>query len=119
ERPVAPVGAVAAAPELVAVALVPIALRIAPVGGLPGGRRFDPRRGHELLPVPPALLKVELAEFRNVLGADAQAIPAGRDALGAGLPRRAVDAQRLEQARSQVVEDRLAGRLLDGGREHV
>ena len=119
ERPIAPIGAVAAAPELVAVALIPIALRVAAVGGLPRGGRLDPRCGDELLPVPFPLLEVELAELGDVLGADAQAVAAGRDALRAGLPGRVLDAQRLEESRPQVIEYGHARRLLDDGREHV
>ena len=93
ERPVAAVGPVPAPPELVAVALVPVALRVAAVGRLPGGGRLDPRRGHELLALPLALLQVELAELGDVLGADAQPVAAGRDALRAGLPGRVLDAR--------------------------
>ena len=119
ERAVAAIGAVAAAPELVAVALVPVALRVAAVGGLPGGGRFDPRGGHELLALPLAFLQIQLAEPRDVLGADAQAVAAGRDALRAGLPGRVLDPQGLEQSRLQVIEHGHAGHLLDDGREHV
>ena len=56
--------------------------------------------GHELLAVPLPLLQVELAELGDVLGADAQAVAAERDALRAGLPGRVLDAQRLEQPRA-------------------
>src|SRR5207244_5097254 len=116
---VAAVSAVPAAPELVAVTLVPVALRVAAVGGLPGRRRLDPRGRDQLPAVPLAFLKVQLAEFGDVLGADAQAVAAERDALRAGAPGRVLDAQRLEQPRAQVVKHRLAGRLLDDGRLHV
>ena len=93
EGPVAAIGAVAAAPELVAVALVPVAFGIAPVGGLPRGGRLHPGRGDKLLALPLALLQVELAEPGDVLGADAQAETAGRNALGAGLPGWVFDSQ--------------------------
>src|SRR5262249_58342276 len=102
--------------DLVAVPLVPVTLGIAAVGRLPGSRGLDPRLGHELLPVPLPLLQVELAELRNVLGADAQAVPAGRDPLRAGLPGRLLAPERVEPAGAKGVEARLCGRRLDGSR---
>ena len=81
KRSVAAIGPMAAAPELVTVALIPVALRVATVGGLPGSRGLDPFLGHELFPQPLALLQIELAETGDVLGADTQAIAAGRYAL--------------------------------------
>src|SRR5208282_6026702 len=116
---VAAVGAMPAAPELVAVALVPVARWAAAVGGLAGGRRLDPRLGDKLLVLPLALLQVKLAETGNIPGADAQAVTAGRDALRARFPGRVLDTQGLEQARPKVIEHRLARRLLDDGRQHV
>src|SRR5438874_2436414 len=113
EGSIAPIGTVPATPELVAVALVPIALRVAAVRGLPRGRRLDPLLGHQLLPLPLALLQAELAKARNVLGVDTQAVTAGRDSLRTGFPSRVVDAQRLKESRLQVIEDSRSGHLLD------
>ena len=69
--------------------------------------------------MPLALLEVELTELGDVLGADAQTVSAGRDALRAGLPCRVLDAQRFEESRPEVIEYGLPGHLLDDRREHV
>src|SRR5262249_42782094 len=99
ERAVAAVGAMAAAPELVAVALVPVVLGVAAVRSLPRRGRLAPGLGHELFPLPLPLLEVELAEPGDVLGADAEPVAAEADTLRADAPGRVLDAQRLEQAR--------------------
>ncbi len=119
EGPVAAVDAVAAAPELVAVALVPVARRVAAVRDLARGGRRHPLGGQEALAAPLALLQVELAEAGDVLGRHRQAEPAEGNALRGRVPRRVADAQRLEEARPQVVEERRAAHLLDDRGEHV
>ena len=119
ERAVAAVDAVAAAPELVAVALLPVALRVAAVRHLARRGRLDPRGGQQLPPLPLALLQVELAEARDVLGPHAQAEAAERHPLLVGVPGRVLDAERLEEPRPQVVEHASAGDLLHDRREHV
>ena len=126
ERAIAAVGVVTAAPELIAVALQPVVLRIR-ARGLGGRglldferRRFrDPRRGQKLAALPDALLQIELAEFRERLGRHAQAPAAGVDAARTNFPRHAADAERFEQARREVIENFLAGEFLDDGRAHV
>src|SRR5262249_368536 len=116
---VAAEGAVAASPELVAVALVPVARRAAAVGRLPRGRRLDPLRGDELLALPLAFLVQELAELRDVLRSNAQAVATGVDPLRALLPRRVLDSEGLEQPRLEVIQEPLPGDLLHDGRQHV
>src|SRR5258706_184851 len=74
EGAVAAIGVVPAAPELETVALIPIALRVAAVGGLFGGGHRDPFRGEQLLAIPAAVLQIKLAELGDVLGADAQTV---------------------------------------------
>src|SRR5262245_66184107 len=108
----------AAAPELVAVALVPVALGVAAVRRLARRGRLDPGLGQELLALPLPLLKVNLTETGDVLGADAEPVSAEADPLRADAPGWVLDSQRLEQARAEVVEHGLAGRFLNDGREH-
>ena len=113
---------VLAAPELKAVALLPIgrfaAGRFGIVHVLRGGF-CDPFFGEQLLPVPFAALQVELAKLRDVLRADMQAVSTEAVALGAGVPHGAFDAERLKKARFEVIEHGLASGLRDDGGEHV
>src|SRR5262249_35320820 len=110
---------VAAAPELVAVALVPVASRGRPVRGLSSSRFFDPSSGNKLLPVPSTLLQVQLSKSGDFLGPRHETIGTGGDALGAGHPARLFETERLEQPRPQVIQGRFAGRFLDNRRQHV
>src|SRR5690606_22606588 len=103
----APVRAVAGPPELVAVALLPVAPGVAAVRGLEPRRRLDPRLGDELAAVPAPFLEVELPELGDVLGPHAQAVAAEGDPLRALAPVRVVDPQGLEQPGAEVVEHRL------------
>ena len=119
EGAVAAVEAVAAAPELIAVALVPVALRVAAVRGLARGGRRHPLGGQELPALPRAALQVELAEAGDVLGRRVEPEAPERDSLWARVPLRVADAERLEQPRPQVLDERLAGHLLDDGGQHV
>src|SRR5207237_5875079 len=77
KRAIAAIGAVAAAPELIAVALIPIAFRVAAVGSLSRCGRLNPRLRHELLALPLSFLQIKLAELRDVFGANAEAKSAG------------------------------------------
>src|SRR5262245_53945517 len=101
-----------AAPELVAITLIPIALRAAAGGCLLRRRGFDPRGGNQLLAFPLALLQIKLPELRDVLRADVQTPAAVIDALKIRVPRRIRNAERIEQTRLQEFEDRLARHLL-------
>lgn len=109
----------AASPELEAVALIPIAVGVASVGGLFGGGEGDPIGGDELFAVPLSFLEVELAEFGDVFGADGESITAEGDPFGAIVPGGIFDAERFEESRSEEVDDFLAGLFLDDGRAHV
>ena len=71
EGPVAPVGPVAAAPELEAVALFPVADWVAAVGALAGRGLGDPGGGQQPAALPHALLEVQLAEAGDPFGCDA------------------------------------------------
>jgi hypothetical protein len=119
EGSVSAIDAVTTTPELVAVALVPIALRVAAVGGLAQRGRFDPLRRDQALALPHPFLKVELAEARDVLRRHAEPEAAERDALRALFPGRVPDPERCEQARAEVVDQLRARRLLDDRRQHV
>src|SRR5690348_12735949 len=68
ESTVTSVGAVPAAPELVAIALIPIAFWITAVGCLDFGGRLDPTLGNDFFAIPFSFLKIELTEFGNILG---------------------------------------------------
>ena len=111
-----------AAPELEAVALLPV--RAPGAGGfavvhLLRGCGFDPLFGEQLRAVPFSFLKIELAKLGDVLGADEEAIPADAIALGGGVPARILDAERLKQAGLEKVERGLAGGFRHDGREQV
>src|SRR5205823_2412413 len=101
-------GVVAAAPELEAVALVPIFGRVAAIRNLSGSGLFDPRSWNELLASPLAFLQIEQAEFGNIFGADFQTKAASIDSLRTGGPFRIFDAERFEQARLEIIENGLA-----------
>src|SRR6185295_3378344 len=103
EGPVAPIEAVTAAPELIAVTLLPVAGRAATVRDLARGGRGNPGRRHQRLPAPLPLAEIELAEAGNVFGRHLEPIAAERDPVAALLPGGVPDAQRLEEARPQVV----------------
>ena len=70
---------------------------------LPGRGLLDVRLGDQLVLAPAAALQVELTELGDVLGAGEQAaealLPAGRPAL----PTDLADAERVEQARAEVL----------------
>ncbi len=108
-----------AAPELVAVALLPVAVRVAAIGHLPSGGSADPGCRDQLLPLPFPLLQVELAKLGDVFGANEQPIAAEADPLRARSPRRLLDAQRFKQPGPQIVQHRLARHLLHDGRKYV
>src|SRR5438094_4881634 len=112
-------GGVARSPELVAVPLIPIARRVAAIGGLPRGCRLDPRGWDQLPAVPVTVLQVQLAELGNIFRANAQPVGAECDPLRAGAPGGVCNAQRLEQTGTEIVEHGLAGHLLNDGRLHV
>jgi hypothetical protein len=112
-------GVVAAAPELEAVALVPIFGRVAAVGDLFGGGLLDPRSRNQLFAVPFAFLQIEQAEFGDVFSANFQTKAAGTDSLRTGTPIRIFDAEWFEEARLEIIENGLAGDLGDDRGEHV
>src|SRR5256885_1834428 len=102
-RAVAAVRAMAAAPKLKTIPLVPIPGGIAAVGALFRGGLFDPGGGNKLVTFPQPLLEIKLPELRNVLSSNVQAEPAEIDAFGIRAPFRIFDAQRLEQPGPQVI----------------
>src|SRR5262249_42732746 len=112
-----------AAPELKAVALLPIdadlRMRFLLVGDLLARRLVDPLLRDQLLTVPLTSLQVELAELGDILRAELEAETSERVALGAGSPLGLLNPQRLEQSRHKVFERRLAGRFRDDRRERV
>ena len=118
EGAVAAVGVVAAAPELVSVALVPIAGGAAAVGGLAGGGGGDPGFGEKLFAIPVSFFEIKLAEFGDVFGADVQAEAAHVDALFIGFPDGLFDVEGFEEARLKVIDDGLADFLLNDGGKH-
>ena len=119
ERSIAAVRPVSAPPELVPVALVPIAGRVAAIGGLAGGRFVNEGGGNQLPTAPFAPLQVELPKGGDVFSPDAQAIAPGRDSLGAEFPGLTADAQGVEQAGLEVVEQGLARGSLEHRRGEV
>src|SRR5690242_6857616 len=72
KRPVTAIAPVPAAPELVAVPLIPIAGGIAAVGSLDRGGSIDPFRRNKLFAVPLAVLQIKLAELRDILSTNVQ-----------------------------------------------
>src|SRR5688572_11076363 len=58
------------APELIAVAVIPIAVGAAAGGRLAGAGGGGPRFGEKTVAVPVSFLEIEEAEFREVFGAD-------------------------------------------------
>ena len=126
ERAVAAERLVLAAPELIAISLEPVILRVGAgrLGGrrlldLEGGGFLDPFRGQNFAAFPGAFLQIELAEFREIFGAHAQPPAAGIDAARTRLPGGAFDAERFKHARLEAVQRGLPGDLLDDRREHV
>ena len=99
KSPVAAEGPVPTPPELVAVALFPIALRVAAVGHLPRRRGADPVGVDPLSALPLPALQVKLPELGDVFSAQAQAIAAEVDSLGISVPTRPGDAQGSKEAR--------------------
>jgi len=75
------------------------------VGGLSGSGCLNPPRGHKLVALPLPFLQVELAKPSNILGADALAVTTDRDSLRTGFPTGSLDAQWLEKAGLEVVEN--------------
>lgn len=118
EGAVGAVGVVAALPELVAIALVPVAIGVAAVGGLEGGGGVDVGFWEELFAVPGSVLEIELTEGGDVFGADAEAVAADGDSLGVGFPGGVLDAEGLEESWLEVFEEGHAGGFLDDGGEH-
>src|SRR5258708_993343 len=106
-------------PELIAIALFPVAFRRTAIRGLSRGGQFHPRGGDELLTVPFSFLQVKLPESRNVLGATAESVAAERDPLRARFPLWIFDPERFEQPGLQVIEHGLAGDFLHHGGKHV
>src|SRR4051812_18751510 len=97
---VAAKGVVRAAPELEAVTLRPVDadLRVSflIVWDLLARRLFDPFFWEQLPAIPLSLLKIELAELRDVFRAEIETIAAERVAFGAGVPLRVFNPQRLK-----------------------
>ena len=114
-----PIGPVAVTPELVSVSLVPGAVGIAAVGGLPAGGLLHPLGGQQLFALPLAPLQIQLPEAGDRLRRDAQPESAVRDALGIGAPGRLHDAQRVQQPRAQIVQQVLPGDRVHNRRQHV
>ena len=121
ELPKGTVAAIAAGlivPELVAVAPCPVAGFFCVGGGVLGRCCLDPPPWHKLLPLPRALLQKELPKARNRLGREMEAGEAEVDTLRIFLPVSLLNAKRVEQTRSQVVDQLLARYVLEDGREH-
>ena len=62
-----------AAPELVAITLLPIRIAVqvvAAIGHLFAGGRLDPTLSNQLLPLPLTLLQIQLTKLGNILGLD-------------------------------------------------
>src|SRR5262249_7176311 len=119
ERAVSPVAVISTSPELIAVALIPIALGIAAVGDLLGSRHLNPVARHQLLAVPLAALQVQLSELGNVFRPTPQTVPAERDPLRARSPSGIFNSQRLEKSWPKVIEHGLTGHRLNDGGLHV
>ncbi len=119
ERAIAAERPVPRAPELVAIALVPVAGRVGAVRGLPAGRGVHPGRREQLTALPLALLQIQQAQSCHRLGAQVEPIAAVRHALRARFPLQVVDPERDEQPGPQVVGGLLAGDLLHDGGQHV
>ena len=88
EHPVSPVRAMPAAPELIAVALRPIALRAGDRPDPRGRRLRNPGFREQSSALPDAPLQIELAEARDLLGGETQPDAAHRDPLRGIRPRR-------------------------------
>ena len=69
--------------------------------------------------MPPSLVEQELPHLGQVLGLEIEAPSPAVDALRALVPMWLLDAEGVEEARLQVVDDLLPRHLLDDGREHV
>ena len=118
ERAVAAKGIVPAAPKLETVTLIPVAFRIAAVRRLLRRRHRHPFGRQQLLSIPCAALQVKLAELRDVLCAHAQSVTAQRNALKVRVPHWMLNAERVEQTRTEKIEHGLTGDLLNDGRLH-
>lgn len=113
------IGSVAAATELEAVALVPVATRVASVGNLFGRGLINSFCGQNLCAVPHAALQVELPELRDVFRSKEQAVAADRNSLRAGLPFWIFDPQRFKQPGRQILKHRLPRYFLHDRGKHV
>ena len=103
--------ALASQPQLVAVAEQPVGVGL--VGGdLRRGRTRHPALGQQPLPLPDAVAAVQLAHRCEIARADVDARPTEAASEGVAIPGR-VDAERSQQARTQVVEQVLTGARAD------
>src|SRR5205814_4087755 len=112
ERAVAAIAAVTTKPELVTVALIPIAFRAAPIGSLPRGGGLYPFLRQQLFAVPISLAQIEQPKLRNAFGANVQAEALEVNTGFAGVPLRTFDSVWLKKAALQILQDILAGRLV-------
>ncbi|VXB73774.1 hypothetical protein FRIGORI9N_410010 [Frigoribacterium sp. 9N] len=100
--------AVAGHPELEPVALRPVGVRLARVRDVRARGLGDPLARQQLHAVPLALLQVQLAEGGDRVGGGVQSAEAELAAGRVALPPDLADAERVEQAWSQVLAQRLA-----------
>ena len=112
ERPVP------ALPNLVAVALRPVAVRVVAVANLPPRRLADVPFRHKLLPLPAPGLHQQNAELCDVLRVQGKAEAARADAVRIANPPRSGDAHRRKQFLAQVLF-KVDAALFEGGRQHI
>src|SRR5204863_2823263 len=118
KRAVSPI-AMTRLPELIPVSLIPVTVWRRAIRRLKLRCLGDPLRGNQLASVPHALLQVELTQTCDFLCAHAEPDSTECDAVQTRHPRWILEAQRIEQARSQIIEHRHAGRFLNDRRKHV
>src|SRR5579884_590802 len=98
KRTISAIDIMSAAPELEAIALIPIVVGIVSIGYMLSGGLFYPRFRHDSLPVPYPTLQIELTKFREIHRSQSQSSPAQIDALLIRLPQWLINPQRLKQA---------------------
>src|SRR5262249_51673989 len=95
-----------AAPELVAIALHPVALPGAVTTyNLSSSSGLDPGLRQNLPISPPPLVQIQLAESCEILGFNAQPIATRGDPLRRFLPGRVLDSERIEKTRLQIIDE--------------
>jgi hypothetical protein len=83
-------------------------------------RAIDPRRGYDLLAIPRAVVEVEIAELRHVVGSQIKAAFSVRDVLRIGFaPANARNTQGFEQLVSRKIQRVSSGLLGDQRRQNV